>query len=135
MGATFQLKVVTPTGAAYEDEVMSLTANTDAGEITVLSEHCLLLSALDAGRMIAITKNAEKKIFALDTGFLEAGPDHVNIISENCAPASELDIEKLGEESKQLQSELDEMDAASPEATALEARLAWVEACLAVAEG
>ena len=135
MGATFRLKVVTPNGAAYDEEVSSLTANTTAGEITVLSEHCLLLSALEAGRMIAVTKNDQKQIFALDTGFLEAGPNHVNIISENCAQAADLDADKLNGEVKEIQAKIDAADPAAPERSTLEARRAWIDACLSVVAG
>jgi len=133
MGAAFHLKVVTPNGAAYEAEVTSLTANTEAGEITVLSEHCLLLSAVAAGRMVATTADNEKQRFALDTGFLEAAPDHVNIISENYAAAADLDADKLREEAAAIEARLKETDPAAPEAAPLRSQRDWIAACLRVA--
>jgi F-type H+-transporting ATPase subunit epsilon len=133
MADTFQLKVVTPTGAAYDKAVTSLSAVTQVGEITILPEHCLLLSSLEAGRMIATTPDHDEEIFALDTGFLEAAPDHVNIISEHCVSAGDIDREALSKEAEAVQQQLDSTEQA-PAAEALRAQLNWINACLNLVE-
>ena len=132
MAAGFHLKVVTPSGAAYDKPVMSVTATTEAGEITVLPEHCLLLSALEAGRLVAVGLDGTREQFVLNTGFLEAGPDHVNIISENCLAAGDIDPEKLAKEAEEIRKKLDDEPDGSPIAATLKAQLAWVDACLVV---
>ncbi len=80
MAETFHLKVVTPRGAALEEEITSLTITTDDGEITALPGHCLLLSSLTAGRMIVFRGAHDPLSYVAASGYLEIGPDHAHVI-------------------------------------------------------
>jgi F-type H+-transporting ATPase subunit epsilon len=128
MADTFQLKVVTPDGAVLDKPVASLSATTEAGEITILPEHCLLLSALYPGPMVARIANEDDTVLVLDTGFLEAAPDHVNIISEHCVEAADIDVAAIAQEIAALSAALEEADPEAPTAETLRAQLAWTRA-------
>ncbi len=129
MADTFQLKVVTPDGAVLDKKVASVSATTEAGEITVLPEHRLLLSSLLPGPMTVRFKDADDERFVLDSGFLEAGPDHVNIICDHCAKIGELDRGEIDSDLAALKKQLDDADPDGPTADTLNARLAWKTAC------
>ena len=128
MGSEFQLKVVTPDGAVMDKPVRSLSVTTGAGEITILPEHRLLLSSLEPGPMTAESSD-ESDAFVLDTGFLEVGPNHANIIADRCVKVADLDREQIDAEIKRLETKLEDADPDDPVTAAAQARLSFALAC------
>lgn len=133
MSDTFHLNVVTPSGAALEQEVASFTVSSKQGEITVLPGHCLLLSALEAGRMVAFSKEGEAETYAVAGGYLEAGPDHANVICDRCKAAKDIDASALAPKIAEVEKKLADLNPDSPEASVTAQELKWLEACLAAA--
>lgn len=134
MEQEFQLKVVTPDGAVVDKPVVSLSVTTEAGEVTILPEHRLLLSSLEPGPMNARTDD-ETESYVLDTGFLEVGPDHANIIADHCVKFSDLDSRQIDVEITHLEIELEEADPQAPTTVAAKARLAFELACRRALDG
>ena len=132
MAETFHLKVVTPGGAALEKVATAFTISSKQGEITVLPGHCLLLSALEAGRMLVAEENGTKELFAIAGGYLEAGPHHANVICDRCKAAGEIDAAALPAQIADLEKKLEGLDPKAPEAAVDAEELKWLEACLAV---
>ncbi len=132
MTDSFHIKVVTPSGAALEKEASSLTIFSKQGEITLLPGHCLLLSALEAGRMTVFSKEGDKQVFAVAGGYLEAGPDHANVICDRCVSAEELDSVSLQKRLSELEEQLQKVSEESPESHILIDELKWTKACLAI---
>jgi F-type H+-transporting ATPase subunit epsilon len=65
-----QLKIVTPERLVFDEEVEGVTIPTMEGEITVLPGHIPLISAIQAGDVVAID-NGEHIPFAVAGGFLQ----------------------------------------------------------------
>lgn len=92
---TFHLKIVTPEGVAYEDDVYQITVQTTSGEITILPEHIHLISIVKAGEMRI--KDAEgMHPYALTGGILEVRKKgySVIILADTAERAEEIDVER-----------------------------------------
>jgi F-type H+-transporting ATPase subunit epsilon len=132
MADSLDLKVVTPKGSLLDGKVASFTGCSDLGEFCILPEHRPLLASLSAGRMIVEQQGGEKKTYALDRGFLEAGIDHVNVITERCFAAEDLDKAEITSEMEELESELKDLDQGSLEAKELLMKLDWAKVRLSI---
>ena len=135
MADSFHLHVVTPDGAALETEVLSLTIASKHGEITVLPGHCLLLAALEAGRMVAEGPDKSTETFAVAGGYLEGGPNHVNVICDRCLPKTEIDPAAIAPRIGELEQQITDLAPDAPERTVAAEELHWLRACTDVAEG
>ncbi len=132
MGKTLNLKVVTPNGPVVEKDVESFTARSTEGEFCVLPGHALLLTSIAAGRMI-VKADEKDQTYALDTGFLEAGPEHIHVITDHCQAAGDVDTDSVKEEIAEIEKQLEDdgLDSAAQEE--LKRKLGWAEARLGVA--
>ncbi len=133
MAESFHLHVVTPSGAALETEVSAFTIASKQGEITVLPGHCLLLSALEAGRMVVHPTEGTPSTYAVAGGYLEVGPDHANVICDRCKAAEKIDTAELPKQIADLEKKLADQPTDAPETAVDTEELKWLEACLAVA--
>ncbi len=91
------LKIVTPERVVYEDEVDSVTAMTESGEVTILPGHVPLVTNLRAGEMHC-TKGSETILLAASTGFLEVrGRNEVVVLADTAERVEELELAKIEE--------------------------------------
>ena len=102
------LKVVTPERVVFEETVDSLTAMTDAGEITVLPGHVPLVSTLRPGE--AKVKSGGKEHFlALSTGFLEVRPNNeIVVLADTAERFEELELDKIRQAKERAQALMEE---------------------------
>jgi F-type H+-transporting ATPase subunit epsilon len=128
-----RLKVVTPKGSQFNEDVLSFTARSELGEFCILPNHRPLLSTLIPGRMIAERQDGTTGLFALNGGFLEAGTDHVNVITETCVAQEKLDKGALTAELKDLEQKLDDTEIDTLERRELESEINWTRARIEVA--
>lgn len=134
MPELIHVKVVTPSGSLIDEDATAFTASSSLGEFCILPNHRAIMSALIAGPMIVDGPKGGKTAYALDQGFLEAGEDHVNVITEQCIEAKNLDREELQKKIHSLEQELSSMDAGAPEAEEIVKALRWASVQLHVAE-
>lgn len=89
------IKVVTPERVVFEDEVDSVSAMTEMGEITVLPEHVPLVANLRAGEL-RFKKGNEESLLVASTGFIEIRPgNNVVILADTAERVEELELEKI----------------------------------------
>jgi F-type H+-transporting ATPase subunit epsilon len=134
MADTFHLKVVTPRGAALEEDITSLTITTEAGEITALPGHCLLLSSLKAGRMIVFHGAGGSVNYVTAAGYLELGPDRANVICDQYVKVEDLETATVQQKVAELEKQLLDLPSDSPQIGVLKEELSWQKACLLSAE-
>ncbi len=105
MAEHIRLQVATPTGLMLDVEVSSVSAPGTSGEFTVLPNHRPLLSSLRPG-LLHFEKAGKETHVAVGSGFAEAGPNAVTILTERFAESSALDKQeaklKLDEANKAL---------------------------------
>ncbi|PIR86981.1 MAG: ATP synthase F1 subunit epsilon [Candidatus Harrisonbacteria bacterium CG10_big_fil_rev_8_21_14_0_10_49_15] len=68
--STLDLKIVTPDGVQFSQEVESATIPTSSGQITVLPKHSPLVSELKQGKLLVRTGNKVDE-FDITSGVLE----------------------------------------------------------------
>ncbi len=86
------VSVVTPKGSMASREVEEVIAPGAAGEFGVLPGHVAFLSALKAG-VLTIRAGADRKVFAVGPGFLQAGLDRTTVLVEMALAADAIDSE------------------------------------------
>jgi F-type H+-transporting ATPase subunit epsilon len=102
-----KVELITPEGIAHSEDAISVTLPTADGEITVLTGHVPLVSALAPGSMIVRTKDGES-LFAVARGVVEVGPTSVRVLSDIADRAEGLEeaaIEQAKERAEKLVSE------------------------------
>ena len=102
------LKIVTPERTVYEETVDSVTAMTEMGEVTILTNHIPLVANLKAGEL-RVRKNNEEIFLVASTGFLEVrSGSEVTILADTAERAEELELEKIEEAKERAQKLLTE---------------------------
>ena len=117
-----QLKITTPEGIVYKQEVDSVTIPTQTGEITVLPNHIPLVSVLQPGEIIA-RKNGKEEYLSVSTGFIEISKNNVTLLADTAETVESLieeQILKAKERAEKLLTEKrHESDVAFAEAAAV----------------
>jgi F-type H+-transporting ATPase subunit epsilon len=134
MAEDLKVKVVTPQGSLLDEKASAFTARSDLGEFCILPNHRPIMTALAVGCMVIEFQQGTKAEYALDRGFLEAGEDHVNVVTEQCIPKEKLDGVALSKERAELEQKLAQMDLGAPEAQDLIRALKWAEMRLEIAD-
>jgi F-type H+-transporting ATPase subunit epsilon len=134
MAETLKLKIVTPRGCAVDQTVTAVTARSEKGEFCVLPNHTLFLTSIVAGKTTIGLEAGRTATYAVDTGFLEAGSDHVHIIAERCEKADDIDKEAVTAKKAELEQQLSAPDLDPTRRNELLRDLAWATARLSAVE-
>jgi F-type H+-transporting ATPase subunit epsilon len=132
MADAFRLKVVTPSGGVYDEDVAAVTLRSEIGEFCVLPEHCRILAALEPGRMLIAAKDGSSVSYAIDEGFVEGGADHVNVVVGKCIPSGEIDGDAVRREIEEIHAALASSTEEGPERAERSSALRWAQARLEV---
>jgi F-type H+-transporting ATPase subunit epsilon len=85
-----RLKIVTPEGVAYSDDVDMVVLPATEGEIGVLPQHAPLLTQIKPGEM-HVKKGFEDIWMAVGQGFVDVGPNHVSVLTDMAVDEKEID--------------------------------------------
>jgi len=105
MGDFIRLEIVTPRGRALAANVDEVTAPSVEGEFGVLPGHLPLLAALRTG-IVTYRQGSETKRCAVGTGFAEAGPDKLVVLTTEYAEPERVDPVVVSRELAEVQAEL-----------------------------
>jgi ATP synthase F1 epsilon subunit len=130
MSDAFRLKVVTPAGGIFDDDVAAVTTRSEVGEFCMLPEHCRLLTALEPGRLVIARRDGAVESYVIDEGFLEGGGDHVNVIVQRCVAVGEIDEAAVKREADQIRAAQALLADEDPERAEQGRALRWAEARL-----
>lgn len=84
--AALHVEIVTPRAVVWKGEAESVQAPGEAGEFGVLPSHIPFLTPLRPG-VVTVRSSQGTKRYQVTTGFAEAGPDRVVILTESCTEA------------------------------------------------
>jgi ATP synthase F1 epsilon subunit len=127
MSSAFRLKVVTPAGGVFDDDVAAVTTRSEVGEFCMLPEHCRLLTALEPGKLVVARRDGAVETYVIDEGFLEGGEDHANVIVRRCIAVGEIDEAAVKREADQIRAALAKLADEDPERAEQERALGWAE--------
>ena len=78
------VEIVTPRRIVWKGEASDVQAPGELGEFGVLPKHIPFLTTLRPGPLKVNTVGEGQKKWSIGTGFAEAGPDRVVILTESC---------------------------------------------------
>jgi len=109
-----KIDIVTPLGRIYSGEIKEATFPGIEGEFGVLDGHSPLVTTLNPGLITIKKENGSEEVIAINWGYVEVTPDHVNVLVDDAVPvsgASESEIAKSIEKAKQLLKDAMDSDA------------------------
>ena len=130
--ATVKLDIVTAEKLIYSGDVDIVIAPGSEGQLGILPHHAPLMTALDAGELIA-RKGTEEYTLAISGGFLEVLPDRIIVLADAAERAEEIDISRAEAAKKRAQDSLTH-SASQVEVAAAEAALHRAIARIEVAD-
>ena len=75
------LKVCTPEGVLFDDQIISVNARTVVGDVQILKNHANYATAIEKGNVVIKTKT-EEIIGVCGGGFLSVNENEVRIITD-----------------------------------------------------
>ena len=88
------LKIITPEGTTFENNVDSITIPTKTGEITVLPNHISMVSVVVPGEII-IKKDSKEEYMSVSTGFLEISKNTTRLLADTAETVDSLVEEEI----------------------------------------
>jgi len=83
-----KLDIVTPLGRIYEGEVKEAYFPGIEGEFGVLEGHAPLMTTLQPGLITIKKEDGSEEIIAVNSGYVEVTPNHVNVLVDGAQPVS-----------------------------------------------
>ncbi|MCP4290572.1 MAG: ATP synthase F1 subunit epsilon [bacterium] len=98
MAKSFKVNIVTPDKAVFEGDSISAIIPGLAGYLGVWANHAPLVGAVVPGVVQLKTDDSgNEKHFSVGTGFVEISDNTVNVMTDTCELASEIDISRAKE--------------------------------------
>lgn len=95
MAKSFKVMIVTPDKTAYEGEAVSATIPGLAGYMGIWANHAPLVGAVVPGVVLLKTDDLGNEChFAVGTGFVEISDNVVNLMTDTCEAAGEIDVDR-----------------------------------------
>jgi F-type H+-transporting ATPase subunit epsilon len=116
MADKIELEIVTPKGTALKVSVDEVTAPSVKGEFGVLPGHLPLLAALQTG-LVTYRNGNESKKCAVGTGFAEAGPDKLTILTDRFIEREQIDPVLVRKSLGEVQQKMAQVDTLATEPT------------------
>ncbi len=109
-----KLDIVTPLGRVFKGEISEATFPGSEGEFGVLDGHAPLVTNLKPGVITIKKPDGKKELIAINWGYVEVTPDHVNALVDGAVPIAgpdESSIAQAIEKAKQLLKDATDSDA------------------------
>ena len=95
MAKSFKVVIVTPDKIAYEGSAISAILPGAEGYLGVWADHAALVSAVVPGLVtLKLDDAGSEKHFAVGAGFVEISDNVVNLMTETCEAAGDIDAER-----------------------------------------
>jgi len=104
---SLNIKITTPEGVIFEDNVSSATIPTQMGEITILKNHIPLVSALSPGEIV-LKKDNKEEYLSVSTGFVEVNNNKITILADTAEMVASLIEEEILKAKERAQKLLEE---------------------------
>ncbi len=83
-----KLDIVTPFGKVYEGKIKEAYFPGIEGEFGVLEGHAPLITTLKPGVITIKKTDNSSELMAINTGYVEIAPDHINVLVDGVEPIS-----------------------------------------------
>jgi F-type H+-transporting ATPase subunit epsilon len=103
----FQVEILTPEGAVFNDEVEMVSTRTTLGLIGILANHSPLLGTLEPTELRLHKSDTEIFRFAQSEGYLQVGGNHAMLLVQDAVAVDQLDTATLQERLAEAERELE----------------------------
>ncbi len=111
MAKSFKVMIVTPDKTAYEGEAISAIIPGMAGYLGVWANHAPLVGGVVPGVVqLKIDESGSEKYFSVGTGFVEISDNVINVMTDTCELASEVDVVRAQEALDRARGRLKSME-------------------------
>lgn len=118
----FPLKIVTPSGLAYEGEAEKLVVRTTTGDVAILARHINYVTPLGMGQA-SVTIDGEKRHAACIGGMLTVMNGAVTLVPTTFEWAEDIDAARAEASHNRAKTVLDSSDASETDLKLASARL------------
>ena len=118
----FHLKIVTPDGLKFEDQVEQLIVRTTSGDIGILAGHINTVAPLGMGEAI-VTVNGQKRYAACIGGMVSVLNGEVTLVPTTFEWAEDIDLARAKKSEDRAQKTLKNKDATEMDIRVAQARL------------
>ena len=108
--ATMLFEMVTAEKLLFSDQVESIVAPGEAGELGILPHHAPLLSILKSGEL-RVTQNGQEQSIAITGGFLEVLDDKGTVLADAAEHAGDIELERAEEAVRRAEERIATKDA------------------------
>jgi len=120
---SLKVNIVTPEKIAWEADAVSVTMPGSDGYLGVWADHAPLVTGLVPGVItIKLDEAGQSKIMACSGGFVEISANNVNIMSDTCEEAGQIDAGRAKAALERAKERLSTADADADKARALLAK-------------
>jgi F-type H+-transporting ATPase subunit epsilon len=104
----FQVEILTPEGAVFDEEVEMVSTRTTVGLIGVLANHAPLLGTLEPTELRLYKSDTEVLRFAQSEGYLQVGGNRAMLLVQDAIAVDQLDASTLRERLAAAERELED---------------------------
>ena len=108
--ATMLFEMVTAEKLLFSDQVESVVAPGEAGELGILPHHAPLLTTLRPGEL-RVTQDGQEHAMAVSGGFLEVLGNQVTVLADAAEHAGEIELERAEEAMRRAEERIASRDA------------------------
>jgi len=98
----FILKLITPSGIAFDGEIAEASLPTPDGQITILADHKPIITQVIPGEII-IKKSGKETYLATEGGVAYISKNFLKILADTAESADSLDLAKIEEAKKKAE--------------------------------
>ena len=117
MAKTFRIKVYTPSGILFEDNITQAQVNANDGWIGILADRAPLIGAFHASHFYIYDEQRNKVDTIVGPGIFEFNCNEFNVFTDFFAFAKEIDENVFAQREKQLNDVLARQDALGQDKT------------------
>lgn len=112
MAKSFQVMIVTPDKTSYEGTAVSATIPGLAGYMGIWANHAPLVAAVVPGVVLLKKDDEGNEVhFSVGTGFVEVSDNVVNLMTDTCEAAGEIDVDRAKKALERAKGRLQAMEA------------------------
>ena len=119
---SFRLKIVTPSGLAFDGPAEELIVRTTTGDLGILAGHLPCVAPLGMGRATVITEG-KRRYAACIGGMVSVMDGHVNLVPTSFEWAEDIDPERVADSERRAREVLKEKSSTDTDIRLAEARL------------
>lgn len=93
-----RLKIVTPTGIFFDEDVISVETTTTEGRIGILANHINLIAMIKNNILTLKNKNNVEESFVITSGYLFVTKDSIKILTNFCELKKNINIKDIENE-------------------------------------